>query len=259
MFKSLRPKLFFLFLVFFLLKEKGVSQSVLPAKASDTQSLVQQLLSQQLGTRRFAFGEVVKAATGHKVLPVHKENAVDSFFIQAITEAANAAIESFNSSQSPIKGLNRINEASRFFEDFLRKNLHAKPHLSCLVPLNGRGRAQRSGYPDLILIYTDNAKQKHYAYLDPKLFEKRSERSSLRTFYYEPRTHTNKIQHDARHFLLGIAHDGHAGDWRFVRWHLCDLSSFSVRLKAEFQASNKDIYRPQHMLLSSEIEHKGVH
>ncbi len=67
--------------------------------------------------------------------------------------------------------------------------------------------------------------------------------STLRTFYYEPRELTGKIHDDACHLVLGIAHDGKDGAWRFTGWKLVDLFEFRVRLKAEFQASNKELYR----------------
>jgi hypothetical protein len=66
--------------------------------------------------------------------------------------------------------------------------------------------------------------------------------STLRTFYYEPKHETLKINDDAIHLLCGIEHDGNEGAWTFTRFHLIDLSKLRVRLKAEFQASNADIY-----------------
>ena len=133
----------------------------------------------------------------------------------------------------------------------MRKSLQTNPALTCTIPLNTKGHEQRSGYPDLLIIHTDATGKKTRFYLDPKLFEQKSRASSLRTFYYEPRTRTNKIQHDAVHLLIGISHDGNDGKWRFTGWKICDLSKFQVRLKAEFQASNKDLYRPQIVIKSS--------
>jgi hypothetical protein len=37
--------------------------------------------------------------------------------------------------------------------------------------------------------------------------------------------------------------DGSEGQWAFTGWRLVDLSTLKVRLKAEFQASNADLYR----------------
>jgi hypothetical protein len=72
--------------------------------------------------------------------------------------------------------------------------------------------------------------------------EQGSATSSLRTFYFEPKDNTLKITEDASHLLLGIEHDGKDGVWEFLGYQLVDLSSLKVRLKAEFQASNRDLY-----------------
>jgi hypothetical protein len=39
--------------------------------------------------------------------------------------------------------------------------------------------------------------------------------------------------------------------WKFTRWDLVDLSRFTVKLKAEFQGSNRDMYRPKAIISSS--------
>ena len=51
-----------------------------------------------------------------------------------------------------------------------------------------------------------------------------------------------KITDDAVHLLAGIEHDGKDGLWTFTGWRLVDLSKLRVRLKAEFQASNAELY-----------------
>jgi hypothetical protein len=45
-----------------------------------------------------------------------------------------------------------------------------------------------------------------------------------------------------------------AGHWNFTRWDLVDLSEFKVKLKAEFQGSNRDMYRPDATAGSSAAE-----
>ena len=44
---------------------------------------------------------------------------------------------------------------------------------------------------------------------------------------------------------------GLAGLWSFTGWELLDLSTLEVRLKAEFQASNRDLYDESAPLASS--------
>jgi hypothetical protein len=63
---------------------------------------------------------------------------------------------------------------------------------------------------------------------------------------------TYQVRHDAVHLLVGFEHEPKsAGRWNFTRWDLVDLAHFKVRLKAEFQGSNRDIYRPEAILATS--------
>ena len=79
-----------------------------------------------------------------------------------------------------------------------------------------------------------------------------SRASTLRTFYYEPKVETSKIQDDAHHLIAGIEHDGRAGgQWTFLNWELVDVSGLRVNLKAEFQSSNRELYRPELIVGSS--------
>ncbi|MFT6865155.1 MAG: hypothetical protein ACJAVK_003729, partial [Akkermansiaceae bacterium] len=80
------------------------------------------------------------------------------------------------------------------------------------------------------------------AYLDPKLFEAKSIKSSFRSFYYEPSERNTKVTEDALHLLLGFPHDGKTREWTFAEPHLVDLSNLTVKLKTEFSASNREIY-----------------
>ena len=116
------------------------------------------------------------------------------------------------------------------------------------TPETAEGNFRRSGYPDIKIVHIETQR---VFYLDPKLFESTAENSSLRSFYFSPKTETNKVLDDACHLLLGIAHDGKDGDWTFLRWSLVDLSKLTVRLKPEFQASNRDIYRSEAVISRS--------
>ena len=108
---------------------------------------------------------------------------------------------------------------------------------------------QRSGYPDLRIL--DQATQRVF-YLDPKLYATGSRESSFRTFYFEPKKSTNKVLDDAIHLVAGFEHQPRKNEkWRFTRWELIDLSHFRVKLKAEFQGSNRDLYRPEAIVASS--------
>ena len=123
-----------------------------------------------------------------------------------------------------------------------------EPGWSCGIPRTSAGEEQRSGYPDLRLVLEDQS----VVFLDPKLFARGSKTSTLRTFYYEPKSTTGKVHDDARHFLVGVQHNGgEAGKIRLEEWDLVDVSKIKVQLKAEFQASNKDMYREEAIVLRS--------
>lgn len=215
-------------------------------------TLIRGLLKEDLSSREFDFPLVVAAVSGKKVLPAKGRDS-RARVAAAITAAMSHLLIEMNGADSPIRGLRRINEGSRYFEDGLLKALENTPGISCGIPLTREGAAQRSGYPDLRI--TDEATGDIY-YLDPKLMERGSETSSLRTFYFEPKDNTLKITEDATHLLLGIEHDGNDGEWEFLGYRLVDLSGLKVRLKAEFQASNRDLYRESSVLDMRQTEGK---
>jgi hypothetical protein len=83
----------------------------------------------------------------------------------------------------------------------------------------------------------------------------------------------HKVRDDAVHFVVGFEHQpspnaspartsGSASEsrdiaspgtrgWKFTRWDLVDLANIKVKLKAEFQGSNRDVYRPEAIVASS--------
>lgn len=202
-------------------------------------ALVRSLLGENLSARTFSFATVAEACSGKKVLPLDGSPA-HLRVTAAIEKALAATVTELNKPDSPVRQLRRINEASSFFEAGILQEINAMPGFSCEIPPNRAGKLQRSGYPDLRI--TD-LESKLVFYLDPKLVEGKSAASSFRSFYFEPKNETLKITDDAVHLLAGIAHDGNSGQWTFSGWRLVDLSTLRVRLKAEFQASNADLYR----------------
>ena len=192
------------------------------------------------------FWKVIEESSGQKVLPL--DSASDTV-LDAIGNAADATLEKFNRPTSPLVGLRRINEASRFFEDSLHALLDAQPDLTCQVPVTREGKAQRSGYPDLMIRHIPSGR---IYYLDPKLYEASSQNSSLRTFYYTPRYETSKILKSGYHLLIGFAHDGKDGQWTFQSWSLVDLSKTELKLKSEYNASNKELYQDESIVRKSQ-------
>jgi len=226
-----------------------------PTSKAPVDELIPWLLNEDHQLRGIRFSELIFDTTGRKVLPFHAHNAVDQRVAKAISAACDETMKRLNAPDSAIQNVDRINEVSSHFEDILRELLNATPGLQCNFPLTAEGKVQRSGYPDLRI--TD-LESKRVFYLDPKLYAAGSRDSSFRTFYFEPKKSTNKVRDDAVHFVVGFEHaprETGSGSpnpmWKFTRWDLVDLSRFTVKLKAEFQGSNHDLYRPEAIVASS--------
>ena len=226
----------------------GFAAAVRGGETTIDQTIVSVLRADQ-ELREVPFSEVVLAATGKRVLSIDARNENDRRVVKSISEVLDAVMQRMNADDSPVQNVGRINEASSHFEDMLREKLNQMPGFSCDFPRTAEDRVQRSGYPDLKL--TETATNRVF-YLDPKLYAAGSRDSSFRTFYFEPKVTTNKVRDDAVHLLVGFEHEPKSnGHWKFTRWDLVDLSHFKVRLKAEFQASNRDIYQPQAIVATS--------
>lgn len=219
------------------------------ASKAPIDQLVPWLLREDQELREIPFSQVIFAATGKRLLAIDPENEADQRIIKSISEVLDEAMKRMNAPDSPVQSLARINEASSHFEDLLRELLNRVPGFTCDFPRTSEDRVQRSGYPDLRLVETATNR---VFYLDPKLYATGSRDSTFRTFYFEPKVTTNKVREDAVHLLVGFEHaPKRNGRWNFTRWDLVDLSQFKVRLKAEFQGSNRDIYRAEAIIATS--------
>jgi hypothetical protein len=211
--------------------------------------LIPWLLDENRQLSGIAFGEVILATTGKRVLPFDLKSETDQRVIKQISGVLDEVLRRMNAPESAVQKVGRINEVSSHVENLLRELLSSTPGLSCDFPRTSEGRVQRSGYPDLRIV--DAASQRVF-YLDPKLYAAGSRDSSFRTFYFEPKITTNKVTDDAVHLIVGFEHaPKNGGRWNLMRWDLVDLAHFKVRLKAEFQGSNRDIYRPEAVVATS--------
>ena len=215
---------------------------------SPAASFIPWLLEGKEELNQVPFSDVIQYATGKKVLAIDRNDANDARVLKQISDTLDEVLRRMNEPESPVQNVARINEVSAPFETMLRDLLNSAQGFTCEFAKNVEDKMQRSGYPDLQL--TDTATKRVY-YMDPKLYAKGSRESSFRSFYFEPKVATNKVREDAVHLILGIEHEGRkAGHWQFSRWSIVDLSKFKVRLKAEFQGSNRDMYRPEAIVAS---------
>ncbi|HEV7867273.1 MAG TPA: hypothetical protein VGO90_06300 [Chthoniobacteraceae bacterium] len=210
-------------------------------QANAVGKLIPWLLDEGAALKGIRFADVISATSGRRVIPIDRSDPVDQRVLALLGSALDQVLAELNAPESPTRKARRVNEMSSHFETAIRKHLKATAGLTCDFPKTADGKQQRSGYPDLRI--ADTASKRVY-YLDPKLFAAGSRNSSFRTFYFEPKRATNKVTEDARHLIAGIEHERAAdGAVHFARWDLIDLSEFRVKLKAEFEGSNADMYR----------------
>lgn len=243
----MRVTLIFLTATGIIACDRGNPPQVVIEQEPSVPALISTVLNGGGTFRDVPFAELIETSTGKQVLPVNPGDPVDDEILSLIDAAMKEVLGRFNQSDSETYAESRINEVSSYFENALIEELDRAPELECTHPRTAAGNLQRAGYPDLMIRHTASGR---IIYLDPKLVQEGSLNSSLRTFYFTPQTETNKVLHDANHLLVGIEHDGNTGRWRYLRWHLVDLARFKVRLKAEFQAGNEDIYRPELIIQS---------
>lgn len=221
--------------------------NVFPA---DVKPLVKQLMEVRDELDGIPFGDVVEANSGKKLLPINRRSSTDRRLVSQISAALKQVMKRVAEPDHEAHKQKRINEVSKYFEETLLEKLNEIDGFSCGYPKTAEGKAQRSGYPDLRLL---DRKSGRVIYLDPKLYQAKSRRSSLRTFYFTPKVETSKILDDAHHLLVGFSHEGKVdGVWKFTGWDLVDLSGFRVRLKAEFQGSNREIYRDENIVATGQ-------
>ena len=212
-------------------------------KPNAVQTLIPWLLDESSALKGIPFSEVIAATSGKRVLAIDRADKDTQRILAEIGHALDDVLVAMNAPDSPARSAKRVNEMSSHFENALRDALNKHPGFACDFPKTAEGRVQRSGYPDLRLV--DKATGR-VLYLDPKLFAAASRKSSLRTFYFEPKRETNKVNDDAHHLIAGISHEkADVSGMQFTHWELIDLANFRVKLKAEFEGSNADLYRPE--------------
>jgi hypothetical protein len=220
-----------------------------PAPQAAVDQLIPWLLDESKELRGIEFSKVILDATGKRVLACDRNDPVNQRVVKQIGAALDQTVNRLNAPGNSVQDASRINEVSSHVEDTLRELLNMTEGLTCDFPHTAGDKVQRSGYPDLRVV---DVASKRVFYIDPKLYAAGSRDSSFRTFYFEPKIATNKVRDDAIHFIAGLEHEARKdGRWNFTRWDLVDLSGFKVKLKAEFQGSNRDMYRPEAIVATS--------
>ncbi len=198
---------------------------------------IQELIKISNEMHGLSFKDVVEVTTGHDLVPLNLEQKRDAELVKNLINSCNHFLLLCHKTKRRFFG-NRINEVSRAIENELVEEIQKTGLKPEVLPA--------MGYPDIALV----DKYGRFTYLEVKVSSNITEHTSLRSFYYSS---GKKINYDARHLLLGLLITEEKDKyWKIVGWTLIDLSKLTVYLKAEFNASNIDIYKPEMTIAKSE-------
>jgi hypothetical protein len=134
----------------------------------------------------------------------------------------------------------RPNEAGRKIERLVLDALN-QVRLRVETPLSKAGTKKTSGYPD-IQVHDENGQT---IYIDCKTYDTSTKNQNYRTFYLSPSEYP-KVTRDALHFLMSFELNKVQRKSKKVfipvSWQIYSLESLLIKLKLEFNASNRDFY-----------------
>ncbi len=194
------------------------------------------------------FPLVIKAISGHEVVPFNPSDTDDS---QLLNQIEKAVIDAGN--RMVLNGVyaRRVNEIGNAVEPFVRKALN-EIGLNADIPYDKNGKKQATGYPDLCIRNKGNT---HY--IECKTYNENTENTSQRSFYLSP-SNKFKVTEDGHHFVVSyqmvkIDSNGSKGDrYKPVHWRILSLDKLLVNVKYEFNTDNKEMYSRDNGLILKE-------
>jgi len=184
------------------------------------------------------FKDVLELTSPYKLDPIDLSVNDDKELIDALTKSCTDFLALCKKTKRVWEGA-RINEVSKSIENELVEQIR-KVGLDTKI-------LSAQGYPDLEI----RDKRNRVTYLEVKITSKKK-KTGFRAFYY---TTAKKILSDARHLLIGLrVVQVDNKYWKVEEWSLTDLSKLLVSLKAEFNASNIDIYAEGATLSKSHVD-----
>lgn len=219
-------------------------------RMKEYQKVIREILSAFEGV---SFPVIVESSTGYKVLSIDKKRDAD--LIEDLSAIARIITNRYY--KTPITRETyklvigkkpkafRPNEVGRVLEYEICNTPKNFKVILRIQPL------KQVGYPDVKII----EKTGRISFVDIKATT-RPDVGSPRDFYYSPKKKTlEKINSDGFHLLLGfIIKETEPEKFITIGWKLVDLSKIKVSLKAEFNADNLEIYKPEAIIKEEWLE-----
>jgi hypothetical protein len=185
------------------------------------------------------FPLIVKASSGFDIIPVDDKDPQDRALLKTLKEILDSYLVTLKKSHYRLEG-DRPNEVGSRIEGGL---VHEMERSSLKVI-----QLIKKGYPDIELY---DAKGR-LTYVEVKVSSS-IEPKDLRAFFYSG---GKKIKGNARHLLLSLSiskvlHTPNV--WEVKRYAISDLSNLKVKLKTEFNATQKVMTDRSLEIFSSEL------
>lgn len=191
------------------------------------------------GLRDVPLPVIIEALSGRDVLTWSGESR------ERLTAVADDVLAAVNATDLTVA---RVNEAGNAVETHVQTALAARG-FRVGRPAGPSGRSHAAGYPDLEAVAVDSGAA---FYVEVKTYNASTEDSTQRTFYLSPSADF-KVTRDAFHLLIAVQLERVGDDvYRAVSVRWLDLSRLRCDLKHEFNASNRDMYRPDAGLIMIE-------
>lgn len=219
-------------------------------KMKEYQKVIREILS---AFQNVSFPIIVESSTGFRVISVDKKD--DENLIEDMSYIANTVSRKYYKNLidralykkiiGKLPKSFRPNEVSRIVEYEIPTISNKFKVINRIIPL------KQSGYPDIKVIENSG----RIIFVDIKVTT-RPEVGSPRNFFYSPQEKTiEKIDSDGIHLLLGfVIKEAKPGQFSTTGWKIVDLSKIKVSMKAEFNADNIGIYKPEAILAEEWLE-----
>ncbi len=221
-------------------------------KIKEYQKIIREILSAFEGV---SFPVIVESSTGYKVLSIDRKR--DAELIEDLSTIARKITsyyhkipitrDTYKSVMGKEPKAFRQNEVGRILEYEINR-ISDKLKFKVISKIQS---LKQVGYPDVKII----EKSGRIAFVDIKATT-RPDVGSPRDFYYSTKEKTlEKINSDGLHLLLGfIIKEVEPEKFITIGWKLVDLSKIKVSMKAEFNADNLEIYKPEAIIKEEWLE-----
>ena len=194
------------------------------------------------------FTLAIKALTGFEVLNFDPSLDENKKLLERLSNAAQLGGQ--KAFQQGIFTA-RPNEAGNHIEPFV---VDALRHVGLKAdkPVSKSGKKKAAGYPDIQI----EDERGRTVYLDCKTYSTLTKDQTFRTFYFSP-SGDPKITREAFHLLMGFELDisEREGKRAFIpiSWQIYTFDKLLIRVKHEFNASNRELYTREALLSQGRI------